>query len=257
VTAPGAVLAVVLAAGAAALLVPGDSRDRLEVVLGRARSGPARAGAGGASRERPDPAPRTSTQVLASATGGVGLALVVGGAAGLLLGTVGGALALVLLRRLEPRSARERRERLAADLPTAIDLLAACLAAGRPPAPALAAVAGAVGDPLAAELGTVGVRLDLGAEPVGVWSDVAAGPGPLAALGRTMARSLETGAPMADGLGLLAADLRRRRRAATEQRARSVGVCAAAPLGLCFLPAFVLVGVVPAVVSAFSAMSWW
>jgi hypothetical protein len=101
------------------------------------------------------------------------------------------------------------------------------------------------------------VRLDLGAEPVGVWCEVAAGPGPLAPLGRTMARSLQTGAPMADGLALLAADLRRRRRAVTEQRARSVGVRAAAPLGLCFLPAFVLVGVVPAVVSAFSAMSWW
>jgi hypothetical protein len=62
---------------------------------------------------------------------------------------------------------------------------------------------------------------------------------------------------MADGLALLAGDLRRRRRAAAEQRARSVGVRAAAPLGLCFLPAFVLIGVVPSVVSAFAAMSWW
>jgi hypothetical protein len=33
-------------------------------------------------------------------------------------------------------------------------------------------------------------------------------------------------------------------------------VRAAAPLGLCFLPAFVLVGVVPAVVEAFAALSW-
>jgi hypothetical protein len=34
-------------------------------------------------------------------------------------------------------------------------------------------------------------------------------------------------------------------------------VRAAAPLGLCFLPAFVLVGIVPSVVSAFTAMSFW
>jgi hypothetical protein len=72
-----------------------------------------------------------------------------------------------------------------------------------------------------------------------------------------MARSLDTGAPMADGLRLLASDLRRAHRAAVERKARGVGVRAAAPLGLCFLPAFVLVGIVPTVVSAFAAMSWW
>ena len=148
------------------------------------------------------------------------------------------------------------RERLASDLPTAVDLLAACLASGRPPAAALTAVVEAVGGPLARELGAVGVRLHLGADPVAVWRELGSRPGALAALGRTMARSLDTGAPMADGLRMLAVDLRRAHRADIERRARGVGVRAAAPLGLCFLPAFVLVGIVPSVVSAFAAMSW-
>jgi Flp pilus assembly protein TadB len=152
---------------------------------------------------------------------------------------------------------RIHRERLVADLPTAVDLLSACLASGRPPAAALTAVVEAVGGPLATELGVVAVRLHLGADPVAVWRDLARRPGPLAALARTMARSLDTGAPMADGLRLLAADLRRAHRAAVERKARGVGVRAAAPLGLCFLPAFVLVGIVPSVVGAFTAMSWW
>jgi hypothetical protein len=39
-----------------------------------------------------------------------------------------------------------------------------------------------------------------------------------------------------------------------EERARSVGVKAAVPLGLCLLPAFVLVGVVPLVVSLLTSL---
>ncbi|MPZ96075.1 MAG: type II secretion system protein, partial [Propionibacteriales bacterium] len=38
---------------------------------------------------------------------------------------------------------------------------------------------------------------------------------------------------------------------------RSVGVRAAAPLGLCFLPAFVLIGIVPAIAGAFAALDLW
>jgi hypothetical protein len=46
----------------------------------------------------------------------------------------------------------------------------------------------------------------------------------------------------------LAAEVRAERRSAAEQAARRVGVLAVAPLGLCFLPAFLLLGVVPVVV---------
>ena len=45
----------------------------------------------------------------------------------------------------------------------------------------------------------------------------------------------------------LADDLGHQARADVEDRARAVGVKAAVPLGLCLLPAFVLIGIVPLV----------
>jgi hypothetical protein len=67
-------------------------------------------------------------------------------------------------------------------------------------------------------------------------------------LTRAVARSGATGAPLARTVREVAADERARQRAALEERARAVGVRAVAPLAVCFLPAFVLVGVVPVVV---------
>jgi Flp pilus assembly protein TadB len=257
-------LAAALCGGAVAVALPGGARSRLGMIPRGAQAPCARSGAGtagGGGEGHPDAAwSRASgpwSAAAASCCGAVGAAVVLGGVPGVVAGVVTGVVAFAVLRRLEPRAARQRRERLAADLPTAVDLLGACLAAGRPPAQAVSVVASAVGGPLARELDVVTVRLDLGADPVGVWRDVGLHGGALAPLGRTMARSLETGSPMADGLGLLADDLRRRRRAAVEQRARGVGVRAAAPLGLCFLPAFVLIGIVPSVLGAFASLSLW
>jgi pilus assembly protein TadC len=77
---------------------------------------------------------------------------------------------------------------------------------------------------------------------------------PMAPLARTMIRAIETGAPVADGLNRLVDDQRRARRWDSERRARAVGVKAAAPLGLCFLPAFIAIGIVPTIVSTFVQM---
>jgi len=57
----------------------------------------------------------------------------------------------------------------------------------------------------------------------------------------------ESGAPLSDVLAGLAEDARARALLAARLRARAVGVRAVLPLGLCFLPAFVLLGVVPLV----------
>ena len=59
-------------------------------------------------------------------------------------------------------------------------------------------------------------------------------------------------APVATAVSRLADDVRAEGRSAAEQAARRVGVLAVAPLGLCFLPAFVLLGVVPVVIDLFS-----
>jgi pilus assembly protein TadC len=62
-----------------------------------------------------------------------------------------------------------------------------------------------------------------------------------------LVRAGESGAAVAPGLRSLAADGRAESRAATEAAVRRAGVWILAPLGLCFLPAFVCLGVVPLV----------
>ncbi|TFV57943.1 UNVERIFIED_ORG: type II secretion protein F, partial [Bacillus sp. AZ43] len=55
------------------------------------------------------------------------------------------------------------------------------------------------------------------------------------------------GAAAVPALRALAADARAASRAATEEAVRRAGIWVLAPLGLCFLPAFVCLGVVPMV----------
>jgi len=57
-------------------------------------------------------------------------------------------------------------------------------------------------------------------------------------------------------LGTIAAAGRRARQVAAQAAARRAGVLAVGPLGLCFLPAFVLVGVVPLVAGLVGAVTW-
>jgi Flp pilus assembly protein TadB len=172
--------------------------------------------------------------------------LLVGGLPGLLVAVLTIAVLPRLLGRLEPAAERERRCRLAADLPLAVDLLAACLAAGTTPANAVATVSEAVGGPLGSSLGRVSSAMRLGADPRAAWAPVASDRS-LAPLARTMVRSLDSGAAMGPTLERAARDLRARRRSSSEAAARAVAVKAVAPLGACFLPAFVLLGIVPTV----------
>jgi pilus assembly protein TadC len=62
-------------------------------------------------------------------------------------------------------------------------------------------------------------------------------------------RSAERGSALSRALEQQAVDLRAARAAAAEAAARKAGVLVVLPLGLCFLPAFLLAGVVPLVVS--------
>lgn len=152
---------------------------------------------------------------------------------------------------LEAPSVARVRDRIARDLPVAIDLLAACAHVGRPPDQSLTIVTRAVGGPLGARLDAINARLALGADPYGEWRRVTSDLD-LAPLARTMLRTLESGAPLADGLTRLAADRRRERRTSVQMRARTVGVRAAGPLAACFLPAFMLIGVVPTIAGGFN-----
>jgi len=172
--------------------------------------------------------------------------LLIGGPVGWTAGAVVAVGCVRVLSRLEPRAVRVRRARIVAELPIAIDLLAACLRGGGAWHDSVEAVADAVGGPLGADLARVAARIRLGADPAEEWLALANDP-TLAPLGRAAARATTGGAPIAATLARLARDQRRTARAAASARARTAGVRAVAPLGLCFLPAFVLLGIVPAV----------
>ncbi|WP_433228259.1 type II secretion system F family protein [Actinomadura formosensis] len=168
---------------------------------------------------------------------------------GLTGGVIGALVAVAVwfsFGRVGNAERRRRRARLIADLPVAVDLLAACLRGGAPWHDAVAAVADAVGGPLGDELRSVSVQIRLGADPAEAWLALTREP-MLAPLARTAVRATSTGAALAPSLSRLARDQRRVARTEAAAKARAAGVRALAPLGLCFLPAFVLLGVVPAI----------
>jgi Flp pilus assembly protein TadB len=185
---------------------------------------------------------------------GAGAALLVGGGAGPVAATAGAVAAWVVLGRSESPGVRRAREEVRRDLPHVVDLLAATLRAGAAPGDGVAVVCAALPGAAADRLSGVPSRLALGIDPVQVWESLAADPD-LAPLGRTLARAQSTGAPVVAAVSRLADDLGRRSRAEVEERARSVGVRAALPLGLCLLPAFVLTGIVPLVAALLSTLA--
>ncbi|MFI0423246.1 type II secretion system F family protein [Spongiactinospora sp. 9N601] len=135
---------------------------------------------------------------------------------------------------------------IADDLPLAADLMAACLRAGQPMTSAVEATAAAIGGPLGDRLNWVNGQLRLGAAPDYAWSWLLREDA-TAQLARTMIRAATTGSPVAEALTRLADDATATARAASSAAARRVGVQAVAPLGLCFLPAFVCLGIVPVI----------
>ncbi|MCX5398655.1 type II secretion system F family protein [Streptomyces sp. NBC_00102] len=192
---------------------------------------------------------------------GAGLAawILVGGVMGALAG-VGAAAAV---RRLRP-TGRTRRAAgsagpdvdvasaadeasAARQLPLAADLLAACISAGAGPRQAAEAVGESLRGPLGERLVRAAVEIRLGGDPSRAWGLLGEipGAGPLA---RCLDRAGETGAPAAEPVARLADAIRSARADAAVARAQRAGVLITAPVGLCFLPAFLAVGVAPVIV---------
>lgn len=217
------------------LLLPRSPRARLQRVLAVPEA--ARASS------RPLPLRR-----IAATAAGVGVAVLLWSALGIAVGVVLAVAVHRLTGGLESRALRDRRERLQAQVPDICELLNAMLASGAPPDRSVAAVSAAVGPPGAQVLDQVVRALHLGATPAEAWRAAAREPA-LARIAAAFDRSARTGAPIADVLSGLAADERQRRRRAIEVAARSAGVRAVAPLAACFLPSFILLGIVPVVAS--------
>lgn len=190
------------------------------------------------------------TKRTAAAGLGLAVALVVGGLIGVAVGTAIGIAASRLIPRLESADTRRRRQNRAAELPLTLDLLGVCLRAGMPLVAALETVAEALPGPFSDDLRMIAGLQRLGAAPAAAWSELTS-DADLAPVGRAVARSAESGSRLAAAFDRLAADRRSALVSAGLSRARSAGVIAMAPLGLCFLPAFVCLGIVPIVLSLF------
>ncbi|GKQ37371.1 type II secretion system F family protein [Streptomyces sp. A012304] len=180
----------------------------------------------------------------------VGAGWVVGGdLIGLALGLVGAVGLWRWRRRRQPDgSVSEADARAAArQLPLAADLLAACIAAGAGPVVAAQAVGEALGGPVGEGLARGAAEVRLGGEPATAWRRLASAPG-AAALARLLERADESGLPAAGPVARLAADARADWARAGTTRARRAAVMVTAPVGLCFLPAFIAVGIAPVVI---------
>lgn len=179
---------------------------------------------------------------------GLVFAVAWGGFVGLAVGVLIALLLPLGLGRLEPRALRARRAAIARQSASAADLLAACLSSGAPLPASMSAVAEAMGEPVAAPLRLLVSSLDLGTDPAIAWQAMAQETA-LSPIALAAARSSESGAPLSDLLRDAAGDMRRAQRARADAAARASGVKAVGPLAACFLPAFLLLGIVPVVVS--------
>ena len=249
-----AVAAAALAAWAAMLWFSHPARGCGAVVAAGCKTG-GEDGPAQPARRHSEPSPGHQgllrlTAVLA--VGATAWALVPGGW-GLAAAAAAGAVAWRRSRAWEPASSRRRRLRIEAELPWVVDLLTAALRVGLGPVEALERVAEVCHPVVRRELQVPLARLRLGADPVSVWTELAGHP-ELGRLGVTLRRATESGAPVVEALARLAADLRADRRAAVEVRVRRIEVKAAVPLGVCLLPAFVLLAVVPLVAGSASRL---
>ncbi|WP_328888378.1 type II secretion system F family protein [Streptomyces sp. NBC_00316] len=132
-------------------------------------------------------------------------------------------------------------------LPLAADLLAACISAGAGPREAAEAVGESLGGPVGERLARTAAEIRLGGEPAVSWGRFGDIPG-ACALARCLERAGSTGAPAAEPVSRLAEAMRAERSTAAVTRAQRAGVLITAPVGLCFLPAFLAVGVAPVVI---------
>ena len=135
---------------------------------------------------------------------------------------------------------------------SSLDVLAVCLTAGMAVSTAAAATAPSAPPRLARVLRRAADLLALGADPGVAWSAPPDLPprsvdSQTDALLRLARRSSTSGVALAEALAALAAQCRQDAAHLAAATAERAAVLIAGPLGLCFLPAFVCLGIVPVV----------
>lgn len=188
------------------------------------------------------------------AAAGVGWA-VGGGAVGLVAIGLAAVAAAWLRRALTVRP--DERTEDSAELAGCWELLAACLEAGMPVAGAVLATATPLMGAAGHGMRRVAGLLELGADPIDAWRTVEHRQA-LAAFARAAARSAGTGAALARVARTECTRLRAELSDAAQARAQRAAVLITGPLGLCFLPAFLVLGIAPVVIGlAGEALARW
>jgi len=146
------------------------------------------------------------------------------------------------------RAPEERAEADPIAVASSLDVFAVCLTAGMAVPAAAAATAPTSPGPLGEVLRRAADMLSLGAEPASAWStgDTEVDPH-CESLLRLARRSASSGAALAEGVAELATSVRHDAADAARAAAERASVLIAGPLGLCYLPAFVCLGIVPVV----------
>jgi hypothetical protein len=134
------------------------------------------------------------------------------------------------------------------------DLLAACLRGGLPVSVAVQAIAGHLSGPPAEALRRTAELAALGADPATAWEPALAEP-VVAELARAARRSARSGTALATVAEGMAANARSGAADWAEAKAQRAAVAVAGPLGLCFLPAFLCLGVAPVVIGLASRLT--
>jgi pilus assembly protein TadC len=133
-----------------------------------------------------------------------------------------------------------------AEVAGVIDLLALTLRGGAGLVEAIEAVAARVGGPLGMHLQTVAAARRWGVEDATAWGSI---PSPWRPAARALRMAATAGVPPADVLARAAVEVRRAEQQRLEVATAKLGVRIVLPLGLVFLPAFVLTTVVPIVLA--------
>ncbi len=183
--------------------------------------------------------------VITLTTGAIGLAAV-------LTAAVAG-VAYVASGRVVAPAERRRRARRLADLPGTLELMASCLRAGLPVRGAAAAVAAAHSGPIVDDIDGVLAQIAIGDAESRAWLRLA-DDSAWGLVARDLARSVESGTALVELLQTHADRARREHQAAVISAARTVGVRSVLPLMTCYLPAFMLVGIVPIIAGTLPRM---
>lgn len=178
---------------------------------------------------------------------GSATALVISAASGIVVGAVVATAVYVLLTRSARSHIVVNRRRRLAQIPLTLEVAAMLLRSGATPSGALSSAATAVGPLLSDAVGQVQRLQQMGQDAHSAWSLLVADP-VLAPVAQSAIRSTGSGSALATDWERVAADCRQQYRSEAHAAAQRAGIFVLAPLGLCFLPAFVCLGILPIVV---------